>query len=883
MSISKQLRRAAVGVAAVAVLGTVASTALAGGPLGQWTSANDPNSTNVPYLAWRGENLRLVKCFGTNDFNQSLEAANPSITSPVVTDDNLPTLFGQIIQTNVQIEDWSGYDTGINTPKEVINGARTFLYYNMNTGEPVICFQDTWASQKSGLAQFKLTVSFGLNNFLGSGVGFGAQVLVMQHQWLAGWMDLNAPTLDEVSSVNPATNPEGLGDPKGDGSFFAGDNWVQGSDGKWYFDTKAHPGEIRATVKGTLPLGQDFTESFPSGTATLPDDWATLANALATDGDYLNSNPAMRWDIHDEMVDEHGVSTVGYGGLTGAATDKVDNVAGGGETSGDGVFYRAGVTTSEDLNPLPLPASDYPTAGPFDPNYASETLLPDGHLNAGDAPMPAARIDFAIAGNTNPLTSTDGVGSFTSVSKAMVYSRDYTGSNATAHNLYLPFYSQYIPATSRDDFGYASGVDGALITNNFPGFLAFGRVPDWADFPLATATSTETGCRLAGNQYRYTPGGTQTAAVYTDEHGEARIGYLPGENFYFDALNTTPGDSNNGCDLAGVKVLGTSNISAIARYPYQKVTDPDKPAKTTLTKTVYNLFQKNLSYFPKNYNPNSANATLDKLIVAHAQDIDGQPFVNETVCFSGAYESSGAAISGFFPAVGNVTVVRPDTTSFVVYNYGETYNPLGSGFKCTKTDGNGNAVFELQGSASLTADVIANFTSEGLARHIDVAPGASTVQDNEPLTPEAILAGGSATTGAGTNGNGTPTPTEVSTVVSAAVAGGFGIVATPAATPAAGTTITPAVTATITSKPVVKTIKVRLLTMRLVHPAHGKAYLLIKVQSVSKTAKIVIALHNKHGKVVGKITKTIPANKMVKIQSSLIKINVLKGTLISVK
>ena len=70
MSISKRLRRAAVGVAAIAVLGTVASTALADSP---WdVPANDPNTTNVPYLAWRGENLRLVKCWGTDDFNFTL-------------------------------------------------------------------------------------------------------------------------------------------------------------------------------------------------------------------------------------------------------------------------------------------------------------------------------------------------------------------------------------------------------------------------------------------------------------------------------------------------------------------------------------------------------------------------------------------------------------------------------------------------------------------------------------------------------------------------------------------------------------------------------------------------------------------------------------------
>ena len=166
----------------------------------------------------------------------------PSLTTDVVTDQNIGNLFGSIVQTNVQLEDWSGADTGVNTPKEVINGARTFLYYNVRTLRPVICWQDTWASQKAGLGQFKLTVSIGLTNFDNTGVSFGAQVLVMQHQWLAGWMSLNAPTLDEVTSRDPAHNPEGLGDPKGDGNFFAGDNWVQQADGTWIYDSVRPPG-----------------------------------------------------------------------------------------------------------------------------------------------------------------------------------------------------------------------------------------------------------------------------------------------------------------------------------------------------------------------------------------------------------------------------------------------------------------------------------------------------------------------------------------------------------------------------------------------------------------------------------------------------------------
>ena len=41
-----------------------------------------------------------------------------------------------------------------------------------------------------------------------------------------------------------------------------------------------------------------------------------------------------------------------------------------------------------------------PTLGPFDPQRPSQTLLSNGVLDAGDAPMPAARVDWAIAQNS---------------------------------------------------------------------------------------------------------------------------------------------------------------------------------------------------------------------------------------------------------------------------------------------------------------------------------------------------------------------------------------------------------------------------------------------------------------------------------------------------
>ena len=587
----------------------------------------------------------------------------------------------------------------------------------------------------------------------------------------------------------------------------------------------------------------------------------------------------MRWDIHDELVDEDGNTLTTTGGRGLNATDKVTNVADPTPNwYGFSSFTRAGVTTSQFPNPLDLPASDYGTTGPFDPNYAEETLLPDGQLNKGDAPMPAARIDFSIAPNTNPLAggSSDGVGSFVSASKAKTYSMDDTGSDGTAKNLFAPYYGQFIPATSRDLFGYASGVDGALITNNFPGFLTFGYTPNWSAFGLNYVAPTATSCNRTIGNLRTTPSGDQTSAVYTDEHGEARINFLPGgaegNGFYFDALNTIPNDSNRGCDLKGVKALGTAHISAIARYPYQKVTDPDKPAKTTgLVKTVLNLFDKHLSAYPKNGNFNSDSDDLLKVIVAHGQDINGQPFVGETVCFS------AADVGAFIPVDSAFRVNLPDHTFYTVNSIGETANPLGSGWKCTKLDANGNAVLEIATSNSANVDVLAMFTDEGLLRHVDVdmSSGSSFV-DNRPLTPEAVLAGGSATTGPGSNGTGSATDIEIAQIVKAAVAGGFGIVATPAVTPK---TITPTKTITV----VKAGLKVRLLSLRLVRPAHAKAYIMVKVQSPHKTAKISIALKGKNGKTLHKLTKTIKANKQVKIHSSLLKLAVKRVSLTIVK
>ncbi len=141
-----------------------------------------------------------------------------------------------------------------------------------------------------------------------------------------------------------------------------------------------------------------------------------------------------RWDIHDDETDIEGhvVGSV-CGGGTLPNTDAVDNCLGGGP---DGPFSRVFGDTS----------SAGTSVGPFDPLRPDDTLLSNGTLDSGDAPMPAARIDVSIAQNSGGAGDISGVGSLAPANKAVSYSRDFTG-NPTQHNLYAPFYSAYIPAT----------------------------------------------------------------------------------------------------------------------------------------------------------------------------------------------------------------------------------------------------------------------------------------------------------------------------------------------------------------------------------------------------------------------------------------------------
>jgi len=378
-------RRLKVGLAAVvALVGCVvfAAPALA-------DTQPDPTESNIPYLAWRGEQVRLVKCA-------------PSITG-----------IGQ--RADFLLVDWSGEENSLAIPQMEGSTAGFFVATGRDhAGQG--CVGATFSSQKAGIAQIKLVVSQITGTaYTPGGVGFlpGGNVVglagtpVLKHDFLAAWMNLNTPVL---SVGNP---PGPLGDVPSGGFPTPGADVLSDVAG-------TGPNNFRVDVTGNIPLRADFRELGLGDTLQMPQDWPRLAVAMGTFFNPDNPAPGGLWDIHDNRATDegHGFQSVCPTYSTGTAAvaeraahfDAVDNCPQ--VLNPNGTAAAAGVLPNPALFPnTPLAAAGEfgafsriwqgptnPTIGPFDPLKPSETLLSNGVLDANDAPMPAARIDFTTTG-----------------------------------------------------------------------------------------------------------------------------------------------------------------------------------------------------------------------------------------------------------------------------------------------------------------------------------------------------------------------------------------------------------------------------------------------------------------------------------------------------
>ncbi len=688
-------------MAAVAVIAVAARSA--GAQPNPGPPGDGPQSANIPYVAWVGEQVHLVAC-DPNIVRQNAPATEDAFLS-------LDEWSGD--QGPADVPTFDGTSQSSNPLFELPSSTAFFApsdpsHTSFNDG----CVEADVKALKAGLATITLNVYR---------EGGNATSLAYTQQFYVIWLQANAPTLSEASveslehpgtpgsDAPPTTfsqlNGAGmlnaaqfLGDPSGDGQF---------RPDALPYTTSPNPatnnGLVQIKVTGTFPV-EDATEAafLGAGSFTLPNDWAKLASRLATSSTQPTGVDPSLWDIHGGPTDP------GPGPMGGCPVNSNTNCVGG-------LAQFSRVFGSLTTN----------TVGPYDPEAADHSLLSDGHLNSDDAPMPALPVTVSIAPNTG-VQDNGGVGGLYSAGKQVIYSHDFTG-NPAAENLYNPFYSAYIPATRRGETE-ASGV-GGIGGDDFPG-LNTGSNPYqyWTALnPSTTDVQRPTACldhtsgtvssvNASGPDYYQTPGYPTRVMVYTDERGEAYVRYNPGNGIYFNALlaqGKISVDNNNACDLQALygQVIGTSTISAQTEYPYQTVPYQAPAASNTLTKVVRSQWSKTLTAYPKL----NSSPVPTSIFVARAVDIDGNPISGEIVCFG----APGSNVSYY----GGANAIVKDANGIPVADLsGSPWTPVppgALGSVCSITNASGEAAAEVSNSdPNANVDVTAEFFNEGLLRDV---------------------------------------------------------------------------------------------------------------------------------------------------------------------
>ena len=182
----------------------------------------DPQTTNIPYVGWLGNQLKVVKCLRWNKDTSPTDIAAAEATLGVSV--SFPGRF--------QIEDWTGVDENNAGPKwhngDVGDGGTTVP---VEISESGICWSAHVSSNKPGMAVIKLAVSAEVLASLE--LRFGGLLLdigpvaiyrevLLKHQFLAIWLQSQTPVINEVAANYPVGNLEDcspVGDPVGDGVF----------------------------------------------------------------------------------------------------------------------------------------------------------------------------------------------------------------------------------------------------------------------------------------------------------------------------------------------------------------------------------------------------------------------------------------------------------------------------------------------------------------------------------------------------------------------------------------------------------------------------------------------------------------------------------------
>ena len=163
-------------------LGLLAMVALIGATMALTTVAQartvpDPMLADIPYLAWRGEAVRSGQVRTAP--RSSRRGYNP---------DNLDAGFTLV--------DWSG-DPHLATP-QTVTAAPGFnsAIFSVRAFDGAYCWGMSFISQKAGIADIKMTVRDGT-----------AGPVILVHDFLVGWMNLNSIVLCNNPAAGPCTGP----------------------------------------------------------------------------------------------------------------------------------------------------------------------------------------------------------------------------------------------------------------------------------------------------------------------------------------------------------------------------------------------------------------------------------------------------------------------------------------------------------------------------------------------------------------------------------------------------------------------------------------------------------------------------------------------------
>jgi len=696
-----------------------------------------------------------------------------------------------------------------------------------------------------------------------------------------------ASTTNQLSTAGQTNAGDFLGDLATQNVFPALDQWgadVAFDDGPPWVSSNDTPavnnGLVDIKVTGSFPI-----EDAPPSTTnanyfagltsivngqpqiTLPDKWVALADLMATSSTDPTSTDPSLWDIHGGPTNAlvhagDGPNTSGspHTGICGwdgttfnAPTDAVDDCVSDGNGHGNPFAFSR---VFGDVTTLG-------TNGPYDPLAQDATLLSDGNLNSDDAPMPALPITLSIAPNSGNPGDDSGIGGLYGVSKYRVYSHDFDvsggpggfggpvalESDGKTANLYNPFYDSYIPSTLRP-IQEASGVTGVWEAGipggsgtDFPGFSNGFFTGDpytyWtaldANEQATTGTNTCFRSDLADPQGAPagdypTPDQPNQITVYTDERGEAYVDYNPGTGWYDNGFK---GDQNGACDLQGLfgDEIGKSVISGQVVWPYESVPYKAPASSNSITKIVDSQWSKTLTAVPKNDLPPGAPWSI---VVIHAQDVNGEPFADETVCLDDT------------PTVplllDTENTVNIGTQVVNIEGSSVTTDPdFGPGFFCVELNGDGNAAVEVAGSITTPVDVTGIFADEHISRDVEINQLGQTTPVVSGSAPTVLPADKVVLQSTGSNGGS-------------------------AGSSSSSTSSTPAASVTPTA-PDVSVGAGNSCKVNSFHLYGKKDYAQLKVScTLSKTDSIVLRAYRSNGKLLHTYRLTVKVGKTVTIK-----------------